>query len=119
VRRDLSQGLLGAVVLAAALGLAFAASASAGEAQPEETARTAETVKTGLVYSAGFASAAFSVAVSVIGAAWAVARVGTAAIGAAAEKPEIMGRSIIFIGLAEGLAIYGLIVAIMILGRLG
>jgi V/A-type H+-transporting ATPase subunit K len=40
-------------------------------------------------------------------------------MGAVAEKPELAGRALVFVGLAEGIAIYGLIVAIMILGRLG
>jgi V/A-type H+-transporting ATPase subunit K len=38
-------------------------------------------------------------------------------MGAISEKPELFARALIFVGLAEGLAIYGLIVAIMILGR--
>jgi V/A-type H+-transporting ATPase subunit K len=46
-----------------------------------------------------------------------VAVVGSAAMGAISEKPELFARALIFVGLAEGLAIYGLIVAIMILGR--
>jgi V/A-type H+-transporting ATPase subunit K len=49
---------------------------------------------------------------------FAVAKVGTAALGALAEKPEHFGRQLIFIGLAEGIAIYGLIVSILILNRL-
>jgi V/A-type H+-transporting ATPase subunit K len=44
--------------------------------------------------------------------------VGAAALGAIAERPEIMGRAIIFVGLAEGIAIYGLIMSILILGKL-
>jgi V/A-type H+-transporting ATPase subunit K len=36
-----------------------------------------------------------------------------------AEKPELFGRTLVFVGLAEGIAIYGLIVSIMILNRLG
>ena len=47
-----------------------------------------------------------------------MAKVGTAAIGALAEKPELFGRLLIFVGLAEGIAIYGLIVSILILNRL-
>jgi V/A-type H+-transporting ATPase subunit K len=43
---------------------------------------------------------------------------GGAAMGAVAEKPETAGRALVFVGLAEGIAIYGLIIAIMILGRL-
>ena len=45
-------------------------------------------------------------------------RVGSAAVGALAEKPELFGRLLIFVGLAEGIAIYGLIVSILILNRL-
>jgi V/A-type H+-transporting ATPase subunit K len=42
--------------------------------------------------------------------------VGGAAMGAVAEKPETAGRALIFVGLAEGIAIYGIIIAVMILG---
>jgi uncharacterized protein YacL len=48
-----------------------------------------------------------------------VAVVGSAVMGAISERPELAGRALIFLGLAEGIAIYGLIVAIMILGKLG
>ena len=53
-----------------------------------------------------------------LGAGFAVAKVGAAAIGALAEKPELFSRLLIFVGLAEGIAIYGLIVSILILNRL-
>ena len=66
----------------------------------------------------GFLAAALAVGASSIGAGIAVSAVGAAAMGAVAERPELMGRSLIYVGLAEGIAIYGLIVAIMILGRL-
>ena len=67
----------------------------------------------------GFAAAAAAAGLAAVGAAYAVAVVGAAAMGAVAEKPETAGRALIFVGLAEGIAIYGLIIAIMILGRLG
>jgi V/A-type H+/Na+-transporting ATPase subunit K len=63
----------------------------------------------------GFVAAALSTGLSSIGAGYAVSNVGTAAIGAMAEKPELLGRALIVIGLAEGIAIYGLIVSILIL----
>jgi V/A-type H+-transporting ATPase subunit K len=66
----------------------------------------------------GFMSAALAAGLSALGAAIAVAVVGAAALGAMSEKPELAGRALIFMGLAEGIAIYGLIVAIMILGRI-
>ncbi len=65
-----------------------------------------------------FLSAAIVTGASAVGAAIAVAVVGAAAMGAIAEKPETAGRALIFVGLAEGVAIYGLIIAIMILGRI-
>lgn len=67
----------------------------------------------------GFAAAALSAGLSAAAAGYAVAQVGSAAIGALAEKPELMGRVLVMVGLAEGIAIYGLIVSILILNRLG
>jgi V/A-type H+-transporting ATPase subunit K len=64
-----------------------------------------------------FLSAAISTGLGCLGASIAVAYVGAAAVGAVGEKPELAGRTLIFVGLAEGIAIYGLIVSIMILGR--
>ena len=66
-----------------------------------------------------FLSAALVTGLSALGAAYAVAVVGGAAMGAVAEKPETAGRALVFVGLAEGIAIYGIIVAVMILGYIG
>ena len=60
---------------------------------------------------------ALVVGLSCIGAGWAVGHVGSAAVGAVSEKPEIFGRSLVFVGLAEGIAIYGLIIGILLLFR--
>jgi V/A-type H+-transporting ATPase subunit K len=67
----------------------------------------------------GFVGAAVATGLAAIGAGFAVAHVGAAAIGAVAEKPELFGRLLILVGLAEGIAIYGLIISILILNRLG
>ena len=53
-----------------------------------------------------------------IGAGIAVAVVASAAVGAVSENPELLGKTIIFAGLAEGIAIYGLIISIMILNKI-
>jgi V/A-type H+/Na+-transporting ATPase subunit K len=66
----------------------------------------------------GYLSAAIAIAAATLGAGIAVAVVGSAAMGAISEKPELSGRALIFVGLAEGIAIYGLIVALMILAKL-
>jgi V/A-type H+-transporting ATPase subunit K len=67
----------------------------------------------------GYASAALAAGLAALGAGYAVAQVGTAALGALAEKPDLFGRVLVIVGLAEGIAIYGLIVSILILNRLG
>ena len=66
-----------------------------------------------------YISAALAVGLSTIAGGIAVGLVGAAAMGAVGEKPEISGKALIFLGLAEGIAIYGFIIAIMILGKLG
>lgn len=66
----------------------------------------------------GFAAGALAASLSALAAGYAVAQVGTAAVGVLAEKPEMLGRVLILVGLAEGIAIYGLIVAILIFNRI-
>lgn len=66
----------------------------------------------------GYMAAALATGLSSLGAAYAVAHVGAAAVGALAEKPDLFGRLIILVGLSEGIAIYGLIVSILILNSL-
>jgi V/A-type H+-transporting ATPase subunit K len=46
-----------------------------------------------------------------------VSGTGAAAVGTIAQKPDFFGRALIFVGLAEGIAIYGLIISFMVLNR--
>lgn len=62
-------------------------------------------------------AAAIATGLATVGAGIAVSGTGAAAIGAIAEKPDFIGRAFIFVGLAEGIAIYGLIIAFMVLNR--
>ncbi len=66
---------------------------------------------------AALLGAAISVAGSSIGAAIAVAYTGAAALAALSERPELFGRAMVIVGLAEGIAIYGLIVAVILIGK--
>lgn len=66
----------------------------------------------------GFLGAALSAGLGCLGAGIAVAIVGSSALGVVGEKPEMLGSTLIFLGLAEGIAIYGLIIALLILGRM-
>lgn len=104
----------------ATLGAATLAVATLGlvTAWPALAAAPAVAIDPG-VLRWGFAAAALAAGLAALGAGYAVAQVGTAALGALAEKPELFGRVLVIVGLAEGIAIYGLIVSILILNRLG
>ncbi|MBK1695234.1 ATPase [Chromatium weissei] len=56
---------------------------------------------------------------STIGAGIAVGPIGAASLAAVMERPEALGRTLIFLGLAEGIAIYGLVMSILLLNKLG
>ena len=71
-----------------------------------------------LAQGLGFLSAAIAVSCSSLGAAYAVASAAPAAIGAISENPENFGKSMIFVVLGEGCAIYGLLIAILIVNKL-
>ena len=76
-------------------------------------AATTATAKNG----SALLGAAIAVAGSSIGAAIAVAYTGSAALAAMSERPELFGRAMVIVGLAEGIAIYGLIVGIILIGQ--
>ncbi len=66
----------------------------------------------------GYIAAALATGLGCIGAGIAVAVVASSAVGAVSENPSLLGKTIIFAGLAEGIAIYGLIISIMILSKI-
>ena len=102
---NLLIGLMAAVVAIiwlASPSSVLAAGAALQEAASDPYARLAAAISTGLAS---------------IGAGIAVSGTGAAAVGAIAEKPEAFGRSLIFVGLAEGIAIYGLIISFLVLPR--
>ena len=98
------------------LGLAatatVAAAAETGAAAAAAAPRTAgETIALAI-------AACLTMAISVLGAGAAVGRIGAAALGAAAEKPDLLTRSILFVALAEGLAVLGFAIAIMLVQKI-
>lgn len=68
--------------------------------------------------SVGMIAAALAIGLASIGSGIAVAVVASSAVGAISENPGLLGKAVIFAGLAEGIAIYGLIIAIMILSKI-
>lgn len=81
------------------------------------TALAAGDASAGLTVGEGlkFIGAALSTGLSGIGGGIAVASAASAAIGAMSENEKIMGKTLIFVALAEGIALYGLVISILIL----
>ena len=84
---------------------------------PVQAAETAETVSSNAT-GFGYLAAALSTGLSCVGGGIAVASAASAALGAISEDPSALGKSLIFVGLAEGVCLYGLIISFMIIGRL-
>ena len=91
-------------IMLVACGFMFSGNAQAAEAA--ETAQAAGGLSTGM----GYLAAALVTGLSCIG--------GGIAVGAISEDSSILGKSLIFVGLAEGVCLYGLIISFMILGQL-
>ena len=72
----------------------------------------------GFATGMGYLAAAIVTGLSCIGGGIAVASAASAALGAISEDSSVLGKSLIFVGLAEGVCLYGLIISFMILGNL-
>ena len=111
------------VVLAVATGPSAAAVPAVPGAVSDAVAHAASAGVPGLpsadpsaTNGSALIGAAIAVAGSSIGAAIAVAYTGSAALAAMSERPELFGRAMVIVGLAEGIAIYGLIVSVILIG---
>ena len=113
--------VIGVLALSALVVLAVALGGGPAEATAPETAAPVAAVEAAQPAEGSNGSAllgaAIAVAASSIGAAIAVSYTGAAALAAMSERPELFGRAMVIVGLAEGIAIYGLIVAIILIGR--
>jgi len=101
-----------AAVMLCAIVLPLGGFVSADEAA--ETAAAVSSTASGL----GYLAAALAVGIGSIGCGIAVGNAAPAAIGAIAEEPKAFAKALIFVALGEGVAIYGLLIAIMILSKL-
>ncbi len=101
------------IVVMATLIVMFA---TAGMAVAQETAGAAKPSgsNSGLL---GLA-AALAVGLGAIGTAWAQSRIGAAAAGAIAERPEMGGLMLVFLALPETMVILGFLVAFFVIGKI-
>ena len=83
-----------------------------------EPVQAAEAASDGMATGLGYIAAALATGLSCVGGGIAVASAASAALGALSEDSTILGKSLIFVGLAEGVCLYGLIISFMILGQL-
>ena len=97
-------------IMLVAIGVMFAGTSS--------VQASAGAANSGLATGMGYLAAALVTGLSCIGGGIAVASAASAALGAISEDQSILGKSPIFVGLAEGVALYGLIISFMILGQL-
>ena len=99
--------------------ISFALPFAAQAAETNDTVATAEPTQTAADNSKGLGllAAALVTGLAGIGGGIAVAAAAPAAIGATSEDPKAFGKSLIFVALGEGIAIYGLLISIMILNK--
>ena len=109
-RATLMQLASFAFVFAVCMICPFAVSAATGE-----SAAAAASGADGMAYIA----AAAATGLSCIGGGIAVGNAAPAAIGATSEDPKAFGKAIIFVALGEGIALYGMLISIMILSKIG
>ncbi len=125
-RRALAVNLVcfGLIVVSAlalpAAGMAFAEDATAPEASQTETQEDdGMTDPDSLAAGLGYLAAALATGASALGAGIAVSAGSSAAIGATSEEPKMLAKALIFVAMGEGVALYGLILGFIILGKIG
>lgn len=108
----LFQGMI--FLMALFIGSYAMAEGAADAAATKEVAVVAGE-KAYIAESTKYIAIAVIMAVGSSAAAFAVGKIGAAAMGAAAEKPELLGRAIAFVGLGEGIALFGFLIALFLL----
>lgn len=111
---NLRNTMLTSVGLFSAMVVAFVV-VGTGDVMAAEAAT--EAAGTALSFGDGlkYVAAALSTGLATMGTGRAVGSVGASAIGAVSEDSTILGKTLIFVGMAEGIAIYGMIISILIL----
>ena len=114
-------GVFAALICAVALTSVsvFAAPENDGSADKAATAEAAQTAENNSDMSKGMGLLAAGIVTGLagIGGGIAVAAGAPAAIAATSEDPKSFGKSIIFVALGESIALYGVVIAILILQK--
>ena len=99
------------------LAAAFATAIFAQETGNTQSTPTMQAAETGGQSTAAlkYIGAAVAVGLACIGAGVAVGQIGAAAMGAMSENPELSGKALVYAGLAEGICLWGFLVALLVL----
>lgn len=114
--RPVKSMLITQIISFFAFGLIFMGTA-AGNAMAAEAVTAAGNASGITDLGVGMIAAALSTGLSGIGGGVAVAAAASAALGAISENDKAFGKAVLFVGLAEGIALYGMIISFMILGK--
>ena len=106
----MNKSLVSKMTFAAALLLCAGAALAEGDA---ETAEKAAQSSNAIYYAI-----AATMGIGSLAAGFAVGKVGAAAMGAAAEKPELLGKAIPFVGLGEGIALFGFLISLFLVFKI-
>ena len=107
----------GGFLLVTALALLFVTFGTDVSHAHAAASAAAAATSAGSANSSALIGAAIAITGSSVGAGVAVAYTGAAALAAMSDRPEVFGRAMVVVGLAEGIAVYGLIVAVILIGK--
>lgn len=107
-----------AFLIVCALTVSVPVVANAATDNSTAATTTSESAATDNSKGMGLIAAALVTGLAGIGGGIAVAAASPAAIGATAEDPKSFGKSLIFVALGEGIALYGLLISILILNKI-
>jgi len=108
----MNRKILLALVLMLSVSMVAVFAQSQGSAPAEgQAVEQAAGASSGLKYVA----AALAVGIACLGGGSAVGKIGAAAMGAMSENAELSGKALPFVGLAEGICLWGFLVALFII----
>lgn len=115
VRSSVAHRIVLTVLIAMAVCAASGAASGTVLAAEEEGGATAVAQQASVVRWDLAIAVSLSIGLPCLAAGYAIGKVGAAALGAASERPELLTRSLIFVALGEGIAVFGLLVSVLVL----
>jgi len=117
LKSQITQSILVLTTVMAIIGILFCSNAFAAASHDEGAVETEMSSTKAGVMKFGLIAAAVAFGLGALGAGFAISHVGAAAMGAVAEKPQVAGQALIFVALAEGIVVFGLVTAFLILNK--